>query len=58
MKKNLTNSNESLKNELSINICNSNETRALLNQDINLEYSYLIKEPSKNYFVSFTKVDC
>lgn len=50
--------NDVLKNAVGAGICQNNETKNLLNQDINMEYSYSVENSSQKYFVSFTKTDC
>lgn len=50
--------NELLKNSLGPNICQNKDTKNLLNQDINMEYSYSVENSSQKYFISFTKTDC
>lgn len=50
--------NELLKNSLSQNICQNKDTKNLLNQDINMEYSYSVESSLQKYFISFTKIDC
>ncbi len=51
-------SNDYLKTYLGTSICQNKDTKALLNQDINMEYSYSVKSSTKKYFISFTKTDC
>lgn len=48
--------NSYLKNFLASNVCR--ETRVLLDEGINVEYSYIIKNSKEKYFVSFSKSDC
>ena len=50
--------NSLLKNSLAQNICQNKDTKSLLNQDINMEYSYSVENSTQKYFVSFTKTDC
>lgn len=50
-------SNNYLKNYLSSSICENADTKNLLNQNINMEYSYVV-DSGERYFVSFTKADC
>jgi hypothetical protein len=50
--------NELLKNSLGPNVCQDKDTKNLLYQDINLEYSYSVENSTQKYFVSFTKTDC
>lgn len=51
-------SNSYLKNYLGSSICENSDTKNLLNQGINMEYSYVVEETSQSYFVYFTKSDC
>ena len=50
-------SNAYLKNYLGSSICENADTKNLLNQNINMEYSYVV-DSGERYFVSFTKADC
>jgi hypothetical protein len=50
--------NDLLKNSLGAGICQNNDTKNLLNQDINMEYSYSVENSAQKYFISFTKTDC
>jgi len=50
--------NELLKNSLGPNICQNKDTKNLLYQDIDMEYSYSVENSSQKYFVFFTKTDC
>ncbi len=50
--------NDLLKNRLGLNICQDTDTKNLLNQDINMEYSYSVENSTEKYFISFTKTDC
>lgn len=47
-----------LKNSVGAGICQNKDTKNLLNQDINMEYSYAVENSVQKYFVSFTKTDC
>lgn len=51
-------SNSYLKELLVPDLCANPKTKLVLNQDIGMEYSYLIKDSTQNYFVSITKADC
>lgn len=51
-------SNSYLKNYLSQSICTNSDTKNLLNEDINMEYSYIVSETGQNYFIIFNKADC
>ena len=50
--------NDSLKNYLSPSICQNEDTKDLLDQDINMEYSYSVENSEEKYFVTLTKTDC
>lgn len=50
--------NDLLRNSLIQNICSNKDTKSLLNQDINMKYSYSVENSTQTYFVSFTKTDC
>jgi len=50
--------NDLLKNSLGPNICQDTDTKNLLDQDVNMEYSYSVKNSTEKYFISFTKTDC
>lgn len=51
-------SNNYLKTNLISEICENKDTRNILNQDINLEYSYSVENSSDTFFVTITKADC
>ena len=51
-------SNSYLKNYLGTSICENIDTKNLLNQGINMEYSYTVEGMTQKYFVSFSKADC
>lgn len=50
--------NDYLKNYLISGICQNKDTKNLLNQRLNMEYSYIVKDKTQTFFVSFTKEDC
>ena len=50
--------NDLLKSSLGSGICQNKDIKNLLNQDINMEYSYSVKNSTEKYFISFTKTDC
>ena len=50
-------SNSYLKTYLVSSVCENADTKNLLNQDINMEYSYVV-DLGERYFISFTKTDC
>lgn len=49
-------SNESLKNILAANICK--KIKPLLNEGINVDYSYEVQDTGEKYFTSFSQNDC
>lgn len=51
-------SNSYLKNFLITNICQNSDTKNLLNQGIDMEYSYIVEDATEKYFISFNKADC
>lgn len=51
-------SNSYLKEFLAPDLCATPETKNLLDQDIGMEYSYVVEGSSQSYFVSFAKIDC
>ena len=50
--------NDMLKQGLVANLCPSRDVRELLDQDINMEYSYSVDNSTKTFFVTITKADC
>ncbi|MFA5069738.1 MAG: zinc-ribbon domain-containing protein [Patescibacteria group bacterium] len=51
--------NESLKNIIAPNACQTPETRNnLLDQDINMEYSYQVQNSTQTFFFAISKSDC
>jgi hypothetical protein len=50
--------NDLLKSSLESGVCQNEDTKNFLSQDINMEYSYSVKNSTETYFVSFTKTDC
>lgn len=51
-------SNSYFESYLSPILCSNQDTRHILDQDINMEYSYVVQGSAQSYFVSFTKADC
>lgn len=51
-------SNSYLKDSFVSKICENASTKNLLDEGINMEYSYTVKDSSQKYFVSFSKDDC
>ncbi len=49
---------EKLKQYLTPRACNDKDVKSILNKDVNLEYSYIIKESQKEYLIVITKSDC
>lgn len=47
-----------LKNFLIKNICTNSDTKSLLNEDIDMKYTYTVKETNKVFTTSFSKEDC
>lgn len=50
--------NDLLRNAVGPGLCQNKDTKNLLNQDINMEYSYSVENSAQKYFISFTKTDC
>lgn len=50
--------NDLLKSYLTSGVCQTAETRNLLDRGINMEYSYAVENSIKNFFVSVSKTDC
>jgi hypothetical protein len=51
-------SNSAFRNLISPDLCKNKSLTDILNEDINIEYSYAVRGTSQTYFVSFTKGDC
>ncbi|MDD2516045.1 MAG: DUF2569 family protein [Candidatus Gracilibacteria bacterium] len=51
-------SNSYLKESLSPNVCQDSDAKKLLNQGIDMEYSYIVEDATEKYFISFNKADC
>lgn len=52
-------SNEALKQLIAPQLCQNIDVKSgVLDQDINMEYSYTVRESSQNYFFVVTKADC
>ncbi|HWW41888.1 zinc ribbon domain-containing protein [Pedobacter sp.] len=51
-------SNDYVRSFLKPKVCGNSDTKSLLNEDINMEYSYVVEGTAQNYFTSFTKTDC
>lgn len=49
---------ENLKDYLDSNLCKDKEIKNLLDRNIDLEYSYSVKNSSQKYFITYTKTDC
>lgn len=51
-------SNSAFRNLISPDLCKNKSLTDILNEDINIEYSYAVRGTSQTYFISFTKGDC
>lgn len=51
-------SNDYLKSYLGDSICQNADTKSLLQQGVDMEYSYSVDGSTQTYFVSFTESDC
>jgi hypothetical protein len=51
-------SDETLRGSIISSLCKNENLIKILNEGINLEYSYNVKDSQQTYFVSFTKADC
>lgn len=51
-------SNTVLRNILTPSVCQNPSTKSILDKDINLEYSYQVKDSAMTYFVTISKSDC
>lgn len=51
-------SDDSLKEYMISGICQDQDMKDLLNQGINLEYSYKVEDMAQTYFITFNKSDC
>lgn len=51
-------SNELLRKNIKLNICQDEYLRSLLDSYINIEYLYVVEDTGQEYFISFTKEDC
>ena len=51
-------SNTVLKQHVVSGVCSDSNTKFILNKDVNLEYSYTVKNSPKTYFLVVTKNDC
>jgi hypothetical protein len=50
--------NDSFKNSVMPEACKNSDIKDLLNQDVNMEYSYVVSETQQDYLFSITKDDC
>lgn len=50
--------NDYLKSYLGSSICQNKDTKNLLDQGIDMEYSYSVENSVEKYFITFTKTDC
>lgn len=51
-------SNSAFRNIISPDLCKNKSLTNILNENINIEYSYAVRGTSQTYFISFTKGDC
>ncbi|MEI6532206.1 MAG: DUF4190 domain-containing protein [Candidatus Roizmanbacteria bacterium] len=51
-------SDDILKKSLIAGVCQNKQTKNFIDQDINMEYSYTIKNSTQKYFVSVSKSNC
>lgn len=51
-------SDEYFKNSIILSLCGNKNLTSILNEGINLEYSYTVKDSQQTYFTYFTKTDC
>lgn len=51
-------SEDDLRDYLSSGICQVKDSKKILDQGINLEYSYFIKDTSDSFIISFSQKDC
>lgn len=50
--------NSDFKSMLAPSLCNNEKTRVILDYNINMEYSYIVKETNQTFFTSISKSDC
>lgn len=50
--------NSRIKEMLVPSVCQDTNTRAVLDMDINMDYSYSVEDSTQTYFVSVSKADC
>lgn len=50
--------NEIIKNSVILSVCPKSDAKAILDQDINMEYLYSVKDSTQNFFFVLTKSDC
>lgn len=50
--------NDSLKQSVASSVCANADTRKLINQNINMEYSYVVENSSTTYSFAVSKSDC
>lgn len=51
-------SNSAFRNLIISDLCKNESLKSILNEGIDVEYSYAVKDSYQTYFTSFTKTDC
>lgn len=51
-------SNSAFRNLIISDLCKNESSKSILNEGIDIEYSYAVKDSYQTYFTSFTKTDC
>lgn len=51
-------SNESFKSSIRVDLCKDKSAIAVMDQGINIEYSYTVINAQESFFISFSKEDC
>jgi len=51
-------SNSAFRNSIISDLCKNESLKSILNEGIDVEYSYAVKDSYQTYFTSFTKTDC
>ncbi len=51
-------SNSAFRNLIISDLCKNESLKSILNEGIDIEYSYAVKDSYQTYFTSFTKTDC
>ena len=50
--------NDVIKKSIVLNACGDKDAKNMLEQNINIEYSYTVKETQQTFFVTLSKIDC